>query len=109
ALFGREDEDGFRVVELARDRLHLRVRQTTRIRNYSERIPAVMMIGEDVGRVEGVRHAPKNVRRAGARGYQWSQRVGPSGILATLDGFHWQVGRPELGASHIGPILVARH
>ena len=72
ALFGREDEDGFRVVELARDRLHLRVRQTTRIRNYSERIPAVKMIGEDVGSVEGVRHAPKNVRRAGARGYQWS-------------------------------------
>jgi hypothetical protein len=65
----RKNEDGFRVVELARDGLHLRFRQTARVRDHGERIPTVNVIGEDVGGVKGVRHAPKNVRRSGASGY----------------------------------------
>ena len=76
-VLGRKDEDRLRVIELACDRQHLIVSQPTRIRKHRERIAPVEAVGEDVGSIEVVRHAPKNVRRAGPRGYQCLANLPP--------------------------------
>jgi len=69
ALFRGKNENSFGVVELASDRLHLLVGQAACLWNYSERIPTVDVIGEYVGGVKVVRHAVKNMRKLGLRGY----------------------------------------
>ena len=53
----RKDERRLGVVELARDRLHLSVREATRVGKHSERISSVEGIRENVGGVKGVRHS----------------------------------------------------
>ena len=54
--FGRKNEHTLRVVELARYREHLPVREPTRISNHGQRISAMQAIREYVGGVECVGH-----------------------------------------------------
>jgi len=54
---GRKDEHGLRVIELARYREHLPVREPARVRNYCQRISAMQAIREYVHRVKCVRHS----------------------------------------------------
>src|SRR4026208_1312841 len=69
---GRKYEDGLGVVELARDRLHLSVRQSTCVRNHRERVAAVQVIRKNVSGVERVRHRTRmcdeSARTANIRG-----------------------------------------
>jgi hypothetical protein len=66
----RKYEDRLGVVELPGNRLHLRVGQSTRVRNHGEWVSSVQVVGKNVSGVKRVRHASKNVRRVGAHGYQ---------------------------------------
>jgi hypothetical protein len=75
---GWEYEYALRVIELARDSEHLTLGKAARVRNHGEWIAAMQAIGEDVGGVKGVSHAPKNVRRPSPSGYQRLSRQAPA-------------------------------
>ena len=55
-VLGRQDEGLLGVVELARDRLHLLVRQAARVEDDGERVAAEGPVGEDVDGDEGDLH-----------------------------------------------------